>query len=846
MESFWTQDTNTLLTQLSSDEKKGLSQEEAMQRLEKVGTNSLGSKKKSSPLLLFLSQFKSPISLILLFATMISLFMKDYVDSVIIFAIILISGLLGFFQEYRAGNAVSALLNLVRIKANVLRDGHYGEIFVEEIVPGDIVFLSTGDVVPADGILLSSKNLNIDESTLTGETFPVEKEWGKVQEDTPLAKRSNSLWMGTHVSSGSGNMMVVATGKNTEFGKISQTFRDKASQTDFEKGIHAFGMMLMQITTVIMLGIFAINLVLKKPVFDSFMFSLALAVGLTPQLLPAIISINLSHGAKKMAEKKVIVKKLNSIENFGSMEILCTDKTGTITQGKVKLAGIYDAFGGQGEEEFKEALLNSSLQSGFINPIDLAIKEAAEAQGLQLNLSQYRKLDEKPYNFVDRRLSVALDLGEERLFGHTQVVISKGALENILAICTRIFGPQGELEDLSLHLDQIRRSYEAYSQQGFRTLGLCYKPLEKGEAILFDQEMIFSGFITLHDPLKEDVKETIEDLSQMGVDLKIITGDNALVARHIAEALGVQSDLVLTGGEMAKMSSDALSQKVQEIFVFAEVEPNQKERIIEALQHSKKVVGYMGDGINDAPALRKADVSISVDTGADVAKDTASIVLLEENLDVLVDGILEGRKTFSNTMKYIFMATSANFGNMFSMAGASLLLPFLPLLPKQVLLTNLLTDLPEMEIATDKVDPDRLEKPHKWDLRFVKKFMVVFGLLSSIFDYLTFGAIYFLFGDKADLFRSVWFVESVMSASIIVFVLRTRGRFYENPPSRSLFAATVVSLSMALFLPYSPLARPLGFVKIPLKVLMVILAIVGLYVVLTEVVKHFFYQKNDY
>ncbi len=841
MKSFWSVDTQEIIRQLDSNEVSGLSTKKVQDQLNQYGKNTLEDKKNKGPWRVFFNQFKSPISLILIFATILSVFLKDYTDAIIIFTIIFLSGILSFWQEYNAGNAVQELMNLVKVKTRVLREGQIEELALEEVVPGDIILLGTGDIVPADGLVLESKELNMDESTLTGETFPVEKEKSLVEEKTALSKRGNSLWMGTHVSSGSGKMIVVQTGRNTEFGKIYQSVKKKETPTEFEKGVNAFGFMLMKITTVIMIAIFVINVILKKPVFDSFMFSLALAVGLIPQLLPAIISINLSHGAKKMSEHKVIVKKLNAIENFGSMDVLCTDKTGTITEGKIILDHIYDSKGKEDKDVLIAALLNASLQSGFKNPIDSAIKEYAAKENVVLKDS-YKKIDEKPYNFVDKRISVAVDLGKDTLFGLSNIIITKGAVSNILEICTTMLNEQGEVVDIEGSTEKILTKFQEYSDNGYRTLGIAVKAFQYSD-IIFDQDMIFIGFLTLQDPLKKSMIDTMKKLKELDVRLKIITGDNVYVAKHIAKELGVPEEAVLVGNEVEDMDLKELSQKAEEIFLFAEIEPEQKEKVIEALRLSDNVVGYMGDGINDTPALQKADVSISVNTAADVAKDAASIVLLEDDLDVLVEGIMEGRKTFANTMKYVFMATSANFGNMFSMAGASLLLPFLPLLPKQVLLTNLLTDLPEMQIATDKVDQISIEKSHRWDINFIKKFMIVFGLISSIFDYITFGVLYFVMHANADLFRTAWFVESVISASMIVLVLRTREPFYKNSPGRNLTIATLITFVVTISLPYSPLAAPLGFVPVPMEFITILMGIIIAYIVVVEIAKSIFYKR---
>jgi len=703
LSNYWSLSIENLFKELDTN-IGGISDNEAKNRIEQYRSNRLKAKKKSDSLTLLLAQFKSPIILILIFAAILSIFLGDNTDAYIILTIIFISGMLGFWQERGAANAVKKLLEIVQIKSCVLRSGKEKEIALEEIVPGDIIILSAGSVIPGDAVLIESHDLFIDEAALTGETFPIEKSISVLNKETALNQRTNTLFMGTHTISGSGKAIVVKTGVSTEFGKVSERLKLRPAETEFEKGIRRFGYLLMEVTLVMIFVIFAFNVYLHKPIIDSFLFSLALAVGLTPTLLPAIISINLSHGAKRMAKENVIVKKLNSIENFGSMNVLCSDKTGTFTEGKVTIYSLTDAEENKSDKVILYAQLNAHYQTGFVNPIDEAIINYQK-----INLKDISKVGEIPYDFLRKRLSVIISKQDNN------IMITKGALTNVLAVCKSIERGDGTVEKIDTDIDKINDYYTKMSSKGYRMLGIAYKNIPQGIAITKESEsdMIFLGFILLYDPPKRNIIETIVSLSKMGVFLKIITGDNKLVADNVSKQIGLQNIKLVTGMEIRQMSDEALFRSVNDINIFAEIEPNQKERIIVALKKAGNVVGYMGDGINDASALHAADVGISVDTAVDVAKEAADIVLLKTDLNVLLSGIKEGRTTFANTIKYVFMATSANFGNMFSMAGASLFLPFLPLLPKQILLTNLLTNFPEMTIATDDVDAEWIEKPRR-------------------------------------------------------------------------------------------------------------------------------------
>ncbi|MCG6167976.1 magnesium-translocating P-type ATPase [Leptospira sanjuanensis] len=830
---FWSLTPEECLTGLNSD-RLGLSEEEARNRLNRFGSNRLSSQKESSVWGLFFSQFKSPIVLLLFFAAGLSIVVRDPADALIILGIVFVSGILGFSQERGAMNAVSKLLAMVQIRVTVFRNGSRIDIPLEEVVPGDVLGLSAGDVIPADCRLLESKDLFVNEATLTGETFAEEKFADTLREDVPLSKRTNSLWMGTHVVSGEARALVVQTGTNTEFGKISERLKLRPMETEFETGVRRFGFFLLHVTLLLVIAIFVINVFLHKPVLESFLFSLALAVGLTPQLLPAIISINLSHGAKKMAEKKVIVKRLAAIENFGNMNIICSDKTGTLTEGAVKLKAALDIYGNENENVALHAFLNASFETGFVNAIDQSIRT-----DLNFDLTGYEKLDEIPYDFLRKRLTI--------LVSHKDVhtMITKGALTNVLDVCGSARTEKGSVVPIETVRDSILNKYEELGAQGYRILGLASKDTGSKSKIdkLEESNMVFLGLLCFYDPPKKDVDKTVADLKALGVSLKVITGDNRFVAESLCSKIGFSNPKLLCGPDLQNMSNEALIQQVGGVDVFAEVEPNSKERIILALKKAGNVVGYIGDGINDVSALHSSDVGISVEQAVDVAKNAADLVLLEKDLEVLVDGVKEGRITFANTLKYVFMATSANFGNMFSMAGVSLFLPFLPLLPKQILLTNFLTDFPEMTIATDRVDEEMIASPKRWDISAIRKFMIVFGMVSSFFDYLTFAVLHWILQVNPEQFRTGWFLESVVSASLIVLVIRTRNAFYKSKPGRALFSTTLAVIAITTVLPFSPIAGTFGLVALPLPFLGILIGIVAIYVSAAEIVKRVFYKK---
>ena len=837
---FWDKTQDVLFLELESG-LGGLSSDAAKTRLEEANRRHRRFI-LPAPLRLFLGQFKSFITLILLFSALLSIALSDATDGVIILCILFITALLGFWQEHGAEQAVKKLIALVHVTALVLRDGETVSIPLEDVVPGDVVLLSAGDLVPGDCLVLDTKDLFVDESALTGETFPSEKQKGVVDAAAPIASRTNVLYLGTHIVSGTGKALVVGVGEDTEFGEIQKRLTLNLKKSDFQQGLAKFGAFLAHITFALVVGIFFLNVYFHRPVLESLLFSLALAVGLTPQLLPAVVSVNLAWGARAMAAKKVIVRRLDSIENFGSMDVLCSDKTGTLTSGKIHLKQALNGGGSEDPYVFHLGFINAAFQTGFVNPLDIAIKDAAIASGL--SLSGWEKLDEIPYDFTRKRLSILAKSPEGEV-----VCVTKGAFAQIIDVCTSLVNKENAVQ-FPLSDDEKERLkllFNTFGDKGFRAIAVAIKRMVVGTSVLLRQEeedMIFVGFLIFEDPIKEDTAEVIAELKKSGINLKMITGDNARVAKTIALQAGMIEPQILTGLEIQAASDGALIALAAKTDVFAEVEPNQKERLVLALRKSGHVVGYMGDGINDISALNAADIGISVDSAVDAAKQTADIILLEKSLNVLLDGVFYGRRTFANTMKYIYMATSANFGNMFSMACAALFLPFLPLLPKQILLTNILTDLPEMTMSSDNVDLESMAMPQRWDIKYIRDFMLRFGLLSSVFDIMTFAVLLYLKATP-DLIRTGWFVESVVSAVLIVLLVRTRKPFYKSRPHGMLVVACACSIIFAVLLPFTALGHNLlGFVPLPTVFLVAVGVIVLLYMISVEILKHFFYKYH--
>jgi Mg2+-importing ATPase len=826
---FWSLETSRLLEELETTEQ-GLTQSAAAERLAR--SNPLRPRRPTAWLLLW-DQFRSPIILLLFCSAFLSYALDDKINACIIFVILIASGLLGFWQELSAADAVAKLLRMIETRATVCRDQLDCEVPLEAVVPGDVVRLRAGDLIPGDCRLLSSRDLFLNEAVLTGESFPTEKAAIVLPADTPLGRRVNALYLGTHVISGMGTAVVAATGRDTEFGRISERLEHRQPETGFERGLRQFGQLLIKVVLVITVAVFAIKVGFQqRPLVESLVVGLALAVGMTPQLLPAITSVVLAAGAKTMSRQQVIVKQLLSIENLGSMTVLCSDKTGTLTEGIIHLEDALDLEGRASERVLRHAYLNAFFQTGFANPIDKAIRERRE-----FDTTGIEKLDEIPYDFTRKRLSVRLAQNGQRL------LVTKGALANVLECCARAETPGGDLVDLASQRAAIDRRFAELSDLGLRVLGLATREANEEHLSKADEcDMTFLGLLVFADPPKADAKETLAQLRDLGVALKVITGDNRAVAASISHRVGIETPRIVTGSDLRTLSEDAIRQRAHDADVFAEVEPNQKEQIIRALQHTGHVVGYLGDGINDASALHAADVGISVASAVDVAREAAQIVLLKQDLGVLVQGVREGRRTFANTLKYVFFAIAANFGYMFSLAVASLFLPFEPLLPAQILLVNLLSDFPAMALATDFVDPEQVHRPRRWDVRFVTRFMLSFGLTSSMFDFLTFGAMYSLYGLDENTFHTGWFVESTLTGLMIMLIIRTQRPFFLSRPGTLLSVAFALIAVITLALPFMPFAPALSFVKPPALLLTLAVGITLLYGVGMEVVKRLFYR----
>jgi len=818
----------------------GLSSEDVEKRLKVFGYNELVRKKKRAAVVDFLLHFKSPLVIILLIAGLISGFFGEVANTVIIFSIVVFSIVLDFYQESKAERVAEMLKQKVVTTATVLRDGVKREVRLNEIVPGDIIYLSAGDIVPADARVIAAKDLFVNQSALTGESFPVEKTAQPLKSfDPSITEWSNYLFMGTSVVSGTATAVIVKTGNLTEYGRIAKRLVEREAETEFQRGIRNFGYMIMQVTFLLVIFVFFINALYMRSVLDSLLFAVALAVGLTPELLPMIISVNLSKGAVSMAKKGVIVKRLAAIQDFGSMDVLCTDKTGTLTENKIRLILHVDLNGEENEKVLLYSYLNSYFQTGLKSPLDEAILNFRD-----IDVKDYRKIDEVPFDFVRKRLSVVVEHQNQRF------MITKGAPEEVVKVCAYY-----EIRDLIISItDEIRKKieqkYVELSSEGYRVLAVTYRRIIEDKPVYTandEKEMVFLGFVAFLDPPKETAREAIQLLKNANIELKILTGDNELVTRKVCEQLGFDIKGIVTGSEVAQIHDDALARVVEEANVFCRVTPIQKDRIINALRSNGHVVGFLGDGINDAPSLKTADVGISVNNAVDVAKESADIILLQNDLKVLHDGVLEGRKTFGNTMKYIMMGVSSNFGNMFSVAGASLFLPFLPMLPIQILLNNLLYDFSQSTIPTDEVDQEYIEKPKRLDIRFIRRFMIFLGPVSSIFDFLTFFVMLFIFKASEPLFQTAWFIESLTSQTLVIFVIRTkRSPFWKSKPSKLLLLSSVAIITFAFMLLYTPLGEIFKFAKLPTTFYIALATILGAYITLAEIVKSWFYKRYGY
>jgi Mg2+-importing ATPase len=848
--------TGAVATASATPAATGLTSAEAAQRLRTDGPNAVGREGHRGRLAILISQFASPLVLILLAACLVSVAVGDKVEAGIILTIVLLSAALGFVQEARSAAAVEALQARLALKATVVRDGKQGDLPIVQLVCGDLIVLGAGDIVPADARILESNHLYIDESSLTGESAAS----AKVSKDGDLdpakeGDRDGLAFFGTSVVSGSGQAVVTATGARTSYGAIARRLLERAPRTDFQEGVRAFGFLITKVTLVLVVGVFAINVELHRPLFDALLFSIALAVGLTPELLPAIVTLNLTRGARALTAHGVLVKRLPAIQNLGSVTVLCTDKTGTLTQGKlelVKAVGIDNDDASEATQSLTLAYLNSHFQASFENPLDTAILAGAPKPK---DLATYTKLAELPYDFNRRLLSVVVSQK-----GQPPLLVTKGAPESVMARCSKVREDHTARPIRAAEHARLKKLVDGSSADGFRLVAVASRTLAPADvkpaqpsgpaasladADRLEKDLTFEGVILFSDPPKPGVDKTIAELARQGIALKIITGDNDLVARHVAEQVGLQVDGVLTGDQMRKMTHPALVARVGRTTIFARVDPDQKLQIVRAVRESGHVVGYMGDGINDAPALHVADVGISVDNATDVARSAADIILLEPSLKAISQGVIEGRRTFANTLKYIRMGTSSNFGNMLSMAGAALLLPFLPMTPGQILLNNLIYDASQTAIPTDHVDPDVEAVPARWDVHSIERFMILFGPISSIFDYATFGLLLLMLGQNEESFHTGWFVESLFTQILVVLAIRTRmSPFWRSRPSRELAAAIFAALVVAVVVPISPLGSVLGFGALPIAFWPLLVGIVAAYLTMVEIAKRIYDNRE--
>ena len=815
----------------------GLSSIEARMRLSRYGLNLFRDRQERSVLVQYLARFRNPLVIVLLAASAISAFTGEVANFLIITFIVLLSVTLDFVQEFRAGKAAEKLRQAVSVRAAVMRDGKRLDVPVAEVVPGDIVMLSAGDLIPADALVLEARDFFVKQALLTGESYPVEKKPGMLAADaTGLQDAANAVFAGTSVISGSARTLVVRTGTGTAIGAIADSISREPPPTAFETGTRRFGMLIMRLTVLLVLFVLFVNAMFQKPWLDSFLFAVALAVGLTPELLPMVVSVTLSRGALRMAEKRVIVKRLAAIQNLGSMDVLCTDKTGTLTEARIHLEQHVDAQGRPSERVLELAYLNSFFETGLKSPLDEAILHHRN-----IDVGAWKKIDEVPFDFERRRVSVLLDNGQ------TRMLVVKGAPDDIVGLCT-LCEEQGADQQCAADApmqERLRAQYHGLESQGFRVLGIAWRhvPLDHPHAVIGDEtELVLAGFAAFLDPPKASAGAALAALSASGVAIKIVSGDSELVTQHICAQLGIPVTGVVTGKEVAQMDDYALRARVATANLFCRVNPAQKERVILAFKARGHVVGYLGDGINDAPSLHSADVGISVESAVDVAKEAADIILLDQDLQVLHHGVLEGRRTFANIMKYIMMGTSSNFGNMFSMAGASLFLPFLPMLPTQILLNNILYDISEVPIPLDDVDPAEVRSPRVLDMTFIRNFMLVIGPISSVFDFVTFYVMLVVLEANEMLFQTGWFVESLTTQVLVIFIIRTRGNPLQSRAHPVLAMTSLAVVTIGAVLPFTSLGAYFGFVPPPAKFYFILAAMVVIYLVIVEFAKQAFYR----
>lgn len=833
---------------------QGLTEKEAKLRLYRNGKNVISSESSASWPKIFLRQYKNPLVLILIIASLISFFTGNRLDATIIIFMMVLNSALSFFQEYRSEKAASLLKKKVGLKSTVIRDGIETKISTESLVVGDVVKVSPGSIIPADLRLLEVNNLTIDEAIITGESFPVDKQAEALKTSSKLPQNQlNLAFLGTSVQSGEGLGVVYATGKRTELGKTASSLDKTEPETEFQSGTRRFGNLLVVLITILVIFIFFVNIGLKPLIFhqhpdllESLLFSLALAIGITPELLPLIITLNLSKGALLMSKKHVIVKKLIAIEDIGNADVLCTDKTGTITEGKIFLENYFNYDGRPDTKLLLYGLLsNERSLSAAPFGLDQALAEFPGTKSVANQAANYKVLDQLPFDFERKRTTSLVNDGKETL------LLSKGAAEPLLAICSQIMINDQPTILLGHHRRILREKFIQLSSQGYRLLALASKKpgtkqrLKKND----EKELTFCGFLAFSDRPKDTAASTLHELAKLNVQIKILTGDNEYVAKHVCQEVGLEIAGVVTGAVVEKQSEDELKTTVLQNTVFAKITPNHKLRLIQAIKAAGHTVAFLGDGVNDTPALKAADVGISVDSASDVAKEAADVILLHKSLEVLIEAVRGGRRTFGNSMKYLYNTSSSNFGNMFSLAAASLFLPFIPMLPSQVILLNFISDLPSLAIATDNVDADYLKKPKHWDLKEITSFMIPFGLLSSLFDLTTFFLLIYISTNLLNpqsIFRTGWFLESLLTEIFVIFLIRTRRPFWKSRPSQLVVIMSFLAFAVGMVLLLTPIGRPFQFVTLPKQILLFIAAIVALYIFLFEIGKALYYRKREF
>lgn len=838
---------NKKVLEIMNSSIDGLSISSVNNRIKKYGLNEIAKEKHQSPLIRFINNFKDPLVILLIVLGIVSYITGDIRATIMIVVMIFLGVILRFLQENKADNAAQKLKAMVSNKTTVIRNNKEMDVYIKDIVPGDIIKLGAGDMIPADIRILSSKDLSINQSALTGESLPVDKHAeAKNKNSDNLFEINNLCFLGSNVVSGIAKGIVINTGSRTHFGMLAKSVVSAQTITNFDKGIKSFSWLMIKFILIMTPIVFLVNGLSKGDWLEATLFAMAVAVGLTPEMLPMIVSVNLSKGAVMMSQKKVIVKKLNSIQNFGAMDILCTDKTGTITEGKIILERHLDVKGNTSLKVLKYGYLNSYFHTSLKNLLDDAILEHGEEEKILPDKEEYNKVDEIPFDFIRKRLSVVIENSGKK------ILICKGALEEVITCCNKVEINSKIVSMKEEHEKSIKYLANKLNNEGFREVAIAYKEIDDNRRVYDTKDennLTLLGFLSFLDPPKETTKEALTRLNALGVNVKILTGDNEVVTSYVCKEVNLKERGILLGPEIEKMTDEDLQKVVENIGIYARLAPDHKERIIKALKNNNHVVGFMGDGINDAPALKTSDIGISVDSAVDIAKESSDIILLDNSLLVLEQGVIEGRRVFGNINKYIKMAASSNFGNMFSVIVASAFLPFLPLLPIQVLLNNLLYDFSQTTIPSDKVDTEWLKKPRKWEINSIKKFILLIGPISSIFDCITFVALLYLFNcfHNPELFHTGWFIVSICTQTIIIHIIRTNKiPFIQSRASNPLIISTILIIALSIILTMTSFSDTLGFVKLPLLFWPFLLILIICYVVLTQIIKNIYNKKYEY